>query len=231
MGDSIEGAIWGFAPIFNNVIVRQKLLKQDGFTGVKSGERSKFEGYKPIQKLGMALAMSSGAIINLLGLGLSQIKDSKIGQWVKGWQDLHHGIYPKLGLLLSNLAIPINIARVSAAQSKAELRETLMLITMVASSWCFGHKITEDQISKLFNNHIKAKHGISEDILIKKDQRFPESTEIQEILQKTKGNKALEKDGINFHSWRTFLGIKSHSLLVFLARLAMDTVTKKLGEK
>ncbi|MCH2228400.1 MAG: hypothetical protein MK033_11550 [Candidatus Caenarcaniphilales bacterium] len=50
-------------------------------------------------------------------------------------------------------------------------------------------------------------------------------------MQKTKGNKALEKDGINFHSWRTFLGIKSHSLLVFLARLAMDTVTKKLGEK
>ena len=51
------------------------------------------------------------------------------------------------------------------------------------------------------------------------------------LTEEQKGNKALEIDGINFHSWRTFLGIKSHSLLVFLARLAMDTVTKKLGEK
>ena len=106
-----------------------------------------------------------------------------------------------------------------------------MLLAMVASSWCFGHKVTEDQISKLFNSHLKEKHNINEDILIKKDQKFPESTEIQEILKRVGGNKNLEKDAINFHSLRTFLGIKAHSLLVFFARLTMDTITKKFGEK
>ena len=170
-------------------------------------------------------------MINTILLPLSSGKNNPFAKWVKSWQDLHHGVYPKLGLLLSNLAVPINISRIASAQSKAELRENLMLLVMVASSWCFGHKITEDQISKLFNNHLKQKHKISEDILIKKDQKFPESTEIQEILHKIGDNKALEKDAIRMNTWRTFLGIKAHSLLVFAARLTMDTITKKLGEK
>ena len=118
--------------------------------------------------------------------------------------------------------------------SKIELLENLILLVTVASSWCFGHKITTDQIAKLFNNHLKNKYSLDEDILIKTNptnkQRsaYPEPNEIQEILKKTSHNEALQKDAIKLHTLKTGLGITSHSALVFIARMFMFTITKKL---
>jgi hypothetical protein len=235
LGDSIEGALWGFMPIFNNVIIRQMLLKQKGFTGVNSGDREEFKGFKKIQKAGMALGMLSGGLVNSILLPLSNSQNNKFSKWVKGWQDLNHGIYPKLGLLLTNLALPANISRISASMSKIELFENLILLITVASSWCFGHKITTDQIAKLFNNHLKNKYNLNDDILIKQNQvnqqtpLFPDSNEIQDILKKTSHNEALQKDAIRFHTLKTGLGMTAHSGLVFAARMFMFSITKKLA--
>lgn len=235
LGDSIEGALWGFMPIFNNVIIRQMLLKQKGFTGVKAEERKEFKGFKKIQKAGMALGMLSGGLVNSILLPLSNSQNNKFSKWVKSWQDLNHGIYPKLGLLLTNLALPINISRISASMSKIELFENLILLGTVVSSWCFGHKITTDQIAKLLNNHLKKKYDVTEDILIKANHAseqtplFPESNEIQDILKKTNHNEDLQKDAIRFHTLKTGLGMTAHSGLVFAARMFMFGITKKLS--
>ena len=235
LGDSVEGALWGFMPIFNNVIIRQMLLKQKGFTGVKAGDRQEFNGFKKIQKAGMALGMLSGGLVNSILLPLSNSQNNKFSRWVKSWQDLNHGIYPKLGLLLTNLALPANISRISASMSKIELFENLILLGTVASSWCFGHKITTDQIAKLLNAHLKKKYDINEDILIKTSHTneqtplFPESNEIQDILKKTNHNEDLQKDAIRFHTLKTGLGMTAHSGLVFAARMFMFSITKKLA--
>ena len=235
LGDSIEGVLFGFSPIFNNVVIRQMLLKQKGFTGVKAGDRQEFKGFKKIQKAGMALGMLSGGLVNSILLPLSNGLDNQFSKWVKSWQDLNHGIYPKLGLLLTNLALPINISRISASMSKIELFENLILLGTVASSWCFGHKITTDQIAKLLNAHLKKKYDINEDILIKTSHTneqtplFPESNEIQDILKKTNHNEDLQKDAIRFHTLKTGLGMTAHSGLVFAARMFMFSITKKLA--
>lgn len=238
MSASVAGILYGFMPIFNNVIVREKLLGQTGFTGVDSNHREKFKGFKPIQKFGMAFGMLSGGLVNGVLLPISNMKNTKFAQQVKKWQDLTHGIYPKLGLLLSGLAVPINISRISASMSGIELFENIMTLSIVATSWAFGHKLTEDQLSKLFNNRLKDRYNLNEDILIKthkshgseevSSKAFPESSEIQEILEKTQHNKDLQRDAIKYHTWRTWLGVTGHSLLVFIARMFMNSITKKI---
>lgn len=239
LGESfVESFIWGGYYFFNRMF-RKYVLKQDRFTGTKgyeSDDEAKNTGdsssMKLWQKLGVLGAMLSGPAANKFLLNKIEDKEalSKTPwlQTVKNQWDMTHGVFPKLGLLFSYVQLPASIGQMFAAQGPNELLENIMRQFTMVPSWWFGHKLTNGVLAKQADSKLKEKFGV-DGILVEPEnlhKKAPEPAKIQHILKSVKANPDLEKEARKEHAKALYKGFTFHALLLFLARMSMNWVTK-----
>jgi hypothetical protein len=262
LGESLlEGLVWGTLPYLNRIF-RKHILKQDSFTGTigyTSEEQRKKIGdighYNLLQKLGALIAPFSGFLLNLVSMKLTENKEAvsknKFLIWIKENQDFTRGFFPKLGLLLSYLVIPVNISRLSHSQGRNELIENILMLLTVAPSWSLGHRATNGIYAKLTDNAFSAKHQIPTGTFIETEddkhikftgnkkstwwdklmEQMPEPARIQQVIRKTEGLPHLKKSAMKEHAKTLYTGFTLHSLLVFGVRILINHLTKKRVEK
>lgn len=262
LGESLlEGMIWGTLPFFNRLF-RKHVLKQDSFTGTLSytneEQRKKIGdqgGYNSFQKFGAVLAPFSGFLLNLLGMKLTADKNAvsqnKFLRWIKENQDFTRGFFPKLGLLLSYLVVPVNISRLANAQGRNELIENILFLLTVTPSWSLGHRATNGIYAKLTDNAFSAKHQVPTGTFIETEEdkhvkytgsskkswwdkildKMPEPARIQQVIRKTEGKAQLRNAAMKEHAKILYTGFTLHSLLVFGVRMLINHITKKRVEK
>ena len=240
VGESaVEGIGWGaFLPMIR--MFRKHVLGQNRFTGTmkyESDEESKKLGdagdMKWWQKGGTGFGMVVSPLLNNYLLNKIEDKEavanSKILQIVKDQWDMTHGIFPKLGLMLSFIQVPATIGRFFSAQGKAELYENMMILGGMVPSWWFGHRVTNGWLAKLADGKFAKKHGIEPGIFLEKkdlDHPAPDPAKIHHVINTTKHDPVIEKDARRKHAQILYGGFTMHSALVFCVRMLINQVTK-----
>lgn len=253
VGESlVEGSVWGSIQLMT-LWFRKHVLGLKGFSGNRNytseEERKKLgddKALSPLQKIGTACAMFIAPVFNKLMLTLTRnpekVKNSRILSIFRKHLDFTHKVFPRLGLLLSYLALPVNLGRILNSPGRSELIENLMVLGVVAPSWCFGHRATNGLLAKFADKIFAKKHGIK-DVLLEKDENhktgndrnwwdklldlFPEPAKIQEVYDKTKNlNKEQKNEALNKHSFVFYSGFMLHTALVFMARMFIQSLTK-----
>lgn len=235
----LEGIIWGGYFLFSRLF-RKHVLKQDRFTGTKAyanDEQSKKIGDSTplsfLQKCGIGTAMTMAPVMNWRILKLLDnkklVEKSSWLQLLKQQWDMTHGIYPKLGLMVSYLWLPVTIGGLASAQGRSEFIEQLLTQTVMSGSWFFGHRATNGVLAKFYDNWLAKKHSVAPGIMVEKDylhHPLPEPAKIQHIIKATQGNAALQNDARKAHSNTLLSGFALHSGLVLLVRLLINKFTQ-----
>lgn len=236
---ALEGIIWGGYFLYNRLF-RKHILGQDRFTGTKAyanDEQSKKIGDSTpmnlLQKLGIGASILAAPVMNW---GILKKLDNKEAvaksPWLqlfkKQW-DMTHGIYPKLGLMVSYLWLPVTMSGLVTAQGKSELIEQILVQGVMGSSWFFGHRLTNGVLAKLADNKLAAKHNVAPGILVEHDYLHhptPEPAKIQHVLKQVQGKPELEKDARQAHASILYKGFALHSALVLAVRLLINMFTQ-----
>ncbi len=239
-GESIiEGGLWGFMFLANRLF-RKYVLKQDRFTGTAQYQ-SKEESKKTTDSSKMAWWQWAGSIggiivspiVNHFILNKIEDKDAVAkSPWLKTLKnqwDMTHGIYPKLGLMVSFLMLPCNIGMMFSSQGKNEFIENLLTLFTMVPSWWFGHRVTNGVLAKMADNKLSKDFGVEKGILVEPadlHQAMPEPAKIQHVLRKVSHDPKLEKAARDAHAKVLYQGFTLHSLMIFGMRLLINQITK-----
>ncbi|MDA1020589.1 MAG: hypothetical protein O2962_03490 [Cyanobacteria bacterium] len=235
----IEGGLWGSVFLASRLF-RKYVLKQDRFTGTKSYESDE-ESKQSTDSNKMAWWQWTGNIVAMIfspianHFILNKIDDKEAvakSPWlktIKNQWDMTHGVFPKLGLMVSFLMIPANMGLLFSAQGKNELIENLLMTATMVPSWWFGHRVTNGVLAQREDKKLAAKFGIERGILVEPEdlhQAAPEPAKIQHVLRKVRHDPQLEKEARDAHAKVLYKGFTLHSLLIFSMKLLINQITK-----
>jgi hypothetical protein len=140
-----------------------------------------------------------------------------------------HGIFPKLGLMVSFVMVPNVLGMLFSSQGRNEFFENLLTTLTVNMSWWFGHHLTNGTLAQQNDAKLAKKHGIERGILIEPqdvNRLIAEPAKIQQILHKVRHNPKLEKDARDMHAKVLYQGFTLHSLLIFGMKMVINQMTK-----
>ncbi|MBT6843116.1 MAG: hypothetical protein HOA17_04885 [Candidatus Melainabacteria bacterium] len=235
----IEGGLWG-GLFMASRLFRKYVLKQDRFTGTKAYESDE-ESKKGTDSSKMAWwqwagvlgSMISSPILNHFVLNKVEDKEAVAkSPWlktIKNQWDMTHGVFPKLGLMVSFLMMPVNAGWLFSAQGKNELIEALMMIATMVPSWWFGHRITNGVLAQNADKKLSEKFGVERGILVEPGdlhQATPEPAKIQHVLRKVRHDPKLEKEARDEHAKVLYKGFALHSSMIFGIKLLINQITK-----
>ena len=252
---AIEGT-WAATVGLATRLFRKHILMEDRFTGTKgylSNEESSILGeaeeVSTFQKFITGSMCLFSPIANSILLTKTEneesVKSSKFLQVIKDQFDMTHGIYPKLGLLISYTVIPKWVGQVCSSQGSFEMGEKLLKIPTVVASYWFGDRFTNGLLCKNADKEFSEKYGLSEGLFAKRydssndsflsklNNKFPESERIHDIFKKiensnldkeTKEKVALEAE--EKHAKCLYTGFALHSGFVWLMNMLVNHITK-----
>ncbi len=234
----IEGCLWG-SQYLTNRMFRKYILGQNSFTGTinydtkdstKKTDASKLKWW---QIVGNIAAMFSSPVINYFLLNKLEDKEAvKKSPWlqtIKNQWDMTHGIFPKLGLMVSFMMIPNSLGMLFSSQGKNEFFENLLTLSTVMQSWWFGHNLTNGSLAQRADIKLVEKFGLDRGILVEpRDANLlmPEPAKIQHVLRKVRHNPKLEKEAREMHAKVLYQGFTLHALLIFGMKMLINQVTK-----
>lgn len=238
-GSFIESFLWG-SQFLTNRLFRKYILRQDSFTGTmnyqtkednkKTGDASKLKWW---QILGNIAAIFSGPTVNhLLFKKLEDkeaVKQSPWLQMIKNQWDMTHGVFPKLGLMVSFVMMPNVLSMLFSSQGRNEFYENLLTTFTVNLSWWFGHHLTNGTLAQMNDAKLAKKYGIERGILVEPqdiNRLIAEPAKIQQVLHKVRHNPKLEKEARDMHAKVLYQGFTLHSLLIFGMKMLINQMTK-----
>ncbi len=238
-GSFVEGCLWG-SQFLTNRLFRKYILGQDSFTGTinyetkedakKTGDASKLKWWQIVGNIG---AIASSPLINYFLLNRLEdkeaVKQSPWLQMIKNQWDMTHGIFPKLGLMVSFVMVPNILGMLFSSQGRNEFFENLLTSFTVNMSWWFGHHLTNGTLAQHNDAKLAKKFGVERGILIEPqdiNRVIAEPAKIQQVLHRVRHDPALEKEARNIHAKVLYQGFALHSLLIFGMKMLINQMTK-----
>ena len=240
-------------------LFRKYVLGEDRFTGTKgyvsdeeSGITGDSEEINVFQKLFTGAMCFLAPITNSILLKKSSNKEavgnSKFLNAVQDQLDMTHGVYPKLGLLLSYTVPPKWIGQICLSQGNLERGERILKLLTVVTSWWFGHRFTNGLLAKKVDKELAKKYGVKEGILVDSSylnmnpndnflmrirNKYPEPAKINHVfntvdktnLDETK-KEELRFEAEEKHAKCLYWGFTLHAALVWGINMAVNGITK-----
>lgn len=239
---AIEGLVWGsMGPVLR--LIRKYILKKDRFTGTlkylsdkdskKLGEGKKESLFKRV--ISTLLPIVTGPILckSLFALTSNPetVKKNSFLQLIKKEVDMSHGLFPKIGFLLTMVNIPKWTGMFINAQGKYELVERIIkFCTMIASIYA-GDTITNGFSARKEDAKLAKEFGVKPGILVEPKHlksSFPYQASFDHILErlKTEVNPDLIKKAKDLYSKVLYKGFAWHAIMLFAVIMANQWLTK-----
>ena len=254
----IEGS-WSASVGLVTRLFRKYVLGEDRFTGTKgyvsdeeSGITGDSEEINVFQKLLTGAMCFLAPVTNSILLKKSSTKEAlannRFLNTVQEQLDMTHGVYPKLGLLLSYTVPPKWIGQICLSQGNLERGEKILKLLTVVTSWWFGHRFTNGLLAKKADKELAKKYGIKEGMLVDSSylntnpndnllmrirNKYPEPAKINHVfnaidetnLDETK-KEELRFEAEEKHAKCLYWGFTLHAALVWGINMAVNGITK-----
>ena len=244
---SITCSIMAGSVGFIRRLFRKYVLGADRFVGSqkylsdKDAKKLGSKGFTTRQMLGTVASMvtSPGIVYGLVKRFKSMAPKQYKGltKLLSKHLDTKHSFYPKAGNYLLSSSGPYFLSRIFNAQDKYEFLEILIKTSFAGGSLFLGDRFTNGRFAKAADKELSEKHGTETGLLYEKPQNdkgfgawlantIPEAKPIAAIIEKTKSNKALQKDATDAYQ-KTFLkGFGWHTLGIIVLKYAINNLTK-----
>ena len=260
IAESVVEGTWSATVGLATRLFRKHVLKEDRFTGTKGylsdqessmlGEAEDISTFQKFVTFAMCfLSPITNSILLTKTENEESVKKSKFLQIIKDQLDMTHGIYPKLGLLLSYTVPPKWIGQIYSSQGNFERIEKLLKLPTVVASWWFGHRVTNGLLCKNADEKFCKEYKLEKGIFIEPDyytsdksptnfftrtrNKFPEPAKIQHIfrtienlnLDKETKEKAIQ-EAEKRHAKCLYTGFALHAGFVWLMNMLVNYITK-----
>lgn len=254
----IEGT-WSATVGLATRLFRKYALREDRFTGTKGylndeeslklGDADEISIFQKIVTGAMCfLSPITNAVLLTKSENEEAVKKSKFLQIVGEQLDMTHGIYPKLGLLLSYTVPPKWIGQICSSQGSFERVEKLLKLPTVVASWWFGHRFTNGILCKKADEKFNKKYGLEKGIFVEPHyysenkevsfinrirNKFPEPAKIHHIFKAIQSSSLdeVKKEEALFeaekkHAECLYKGFALHSAFVWAMNMLVNHITK-----
>ncbi|MCH2227053.1 MAG: hypothetical protein MK033_04700 [Candidatus Caenarcaniphilales bacterium] len=236
----VKSSLWASVPLLNRFF-RSKILGLDSFPGLKGLDaKEEKSSYGPLQKLGSALALSSGFLFHGGVLALNKMSDgsNKFAKAIINRTGFSHGVFPTDEMNFINQGLAYDFSRLVNSQGKSELFESGMIAGLFTPILYFGHKLM-NFMGVAADQQLASKHSVDKGILAKNtddmkidgiqsliNKYLPSNATYKDFMPKVDHDKELTHDAKVLHANSTIAKLLSHSMIVLATRIFVNNRTK-----